>query len=202
MSRARMTPCGCFWSSFGIEGMGRSWSPNTPLSSWQKPGEGQDDIEETPWPKAQPLFFRRVLDRIKSGCVEPEQVPRLLHVLRQRRGGVDDAAARMRDDNATREQVQTVLQAAWQLPILDIEIFGIADDGVADVFHVGAELVGAAGDRFQGHPGQLVAGSLDHRIVGHRVARALIAMLGDAHDGVVLAFFLCEESRDAALLRL
>ena len=68
--------------------------------------------------------------------------------------------------------------------------------------HVGAQLVGAARHRLQRHPGQLVAGGLDHRVIGHRVAGALVAVLGDAHDGIVLALLLREESRDAALLRL
>ena len=42
------------------------------------------------------LFFRRLDDGIVARRVEPDQVPRLLHVRRQRRGDVDRAAARMR----------------------------------------------------------------------------------------------------------
>jgi hypothetical protein len=41
------------------------------------------------------LFLRRVLDRVVALGVEAEQIPRLLHMQRQRRGDVDGAAARV-----------------------------------------------------------------------------------------------------------
>src|SRR5262249_9011396 len=87
--------------------------------------------------RATGLLFRRVLDRIKSCCVEAKQVPRLLHVRRQRGARVDHAATRVRDHDAAREQMQPVLQAARQFPVLDVEIFGVADDGMADMGRVG-----------------------------------------------------------------
>ena len=121
---------------------------------------------------------------------------------RQRRGGIDYAAARMRDHDPPRQQMQALLQAARQLPVLLVEIFGIADDGVVDMRHMGAQLMGSPGNRLQRYPGEFLGGGLDHGIVGHRVARALVAMFGDPHDAVVLALLLGEVGRDAALLRL
>ena len=76
---------------------------------------------------------------------------------RQRRAGIDDAATRMRDHDPPRQQMQAVLQAARQLPVLLVEIFGIADDGVVDMGHMGAQLMGSSGDRLQGYPGELLA---------------------------------------------
>ena len=52
---------------------------------------------------------------------------------RERRGDVDGAAARVRHRDAPRQEVQPVLQAARQIPLLLVEIFGIADDGVIDL---------------------------------------------------------------------
>ena len=68
--------------------------------------------------------------------------------------------------------------------------------------HVGAQLVRAAGHRLERHPGERCARGLHHRVIGDRVARALLAMLRDAHERVLLAFFLGEKRRDAALARL
>ncbi len=87
-------------------------------------------------------------------------------------------------------------------PVFLVEIFGIADDGVIDMRHVRAQLMGPPGDRLQRYPGQLLRRGFHHCVIGHGVARALVAMRGDAHDGIVLALFLGEIGRDAALLRL
>ena len=65
------------------------------------------------------LFLRRFDDRVVARGVEAEQIPRLLHVRRQRRRDVDRAAARMRHHDAARQQMQPVLHAAGQLPVLD-----------------------------------------------------------------------------------
>src|SRR6218665_3886188 len=70
------------------------------------------------------LIFRRVFDRVKPVVLEPEEIPRLQHMWRQRRGGVDHTAPRMRDDDAAREEMQAVLQSTGQLPVLDVEVFG------------------------------------------------------------------------------
>ena len=50
------------------------------------------------------------------------------------------------------ELSKPVLQAAWQLPLRQVEIFGVTDDWVADMSGVGAQLVGTAGDRPHGQP--------------------------------------------------
>src|SRR5438552_2001441 len=72
-----------------------------------------------------PSFFRRILDRIEPGGVEPEQIPRLLHMRRQRGADIDQAAARMRDHDPARQQVQPVLDAAGNLPVLLCKILWI-----------------------------------------------------------------------------
>jgi hypothetical protein len=45
---------------------------------------------------------------------------------------IDLSTARTRQDNAPRQEMQPVLHAGQQLPILLGEIFGIADDGMTD----------------------------------------------------------------------
>src|SRR4029453_9411722 len=64
---------------------------------------------------AKSLLLRRVLDGIEALGIKPQQIPGLLHVRGQRRGGVDDAAAGMRDHDAPRQKVQPVLQSAGQI---------------------------------------------------------------------------------------
>ena len=121
---------------------------------------------------------------------------------RQRRGRVDHTTARMRNDDPARQQMQPVLQAARQFPILFGEIFGIADDGVIDMGHMRAQLMGSPGDRFQRHPGELLRRGFHYGVISHRMACTLVAMCGDPHDGIFLTLLLGEIGRDAALLRL
>ena len=102
-------------------------------------------------------LFRRLDDRVVARGVEAEQIPGLLHVRRQRRRDVDHAAARMRHRDAARQQMQLVLHAAGQFPVLESEVFRVADDRMADMRHVGAQLVGAAGHRLEREPGELLA---------------------------------------------
>src|SRR5262245_56994713 len=76
------------------------------------------------------LFFRRLDDGIVALDVKAQQVPRLLHVRRQRRGGIDCAATWMRHHDAAGEQMQAVLHAARKLPVFLGEIFRVANDGM------------------------------------------------------------------------
>ena len=112
------------------------------------------------------------------------------------------AAARVRHRDAAGQQMQLVLDAAGQLPVLDVEIFRIADDRIADMRHVRAQLMGAAGDRLERKPGELLRRRLHHRVIGHGVHGVFLAVLGDAHEGILLDLLLGEISRDAALRRL
>ena len=89
-----------------------------------------------------------------------------------------------------------------KLPVLLLEIFRIADDRMSDMRHVGAQLMRTARDRLQRHPGERACRCLHHRVVGHRVAGALVAVLRDAHERILLALLLGEEGRDAPLARL
>ena len=98
--------------------------------------------------------------------------------------------------------MQLLLDAARQLPVFLVEIFGVADDGVIDMRHMRAQLMRPPGHRLQRHPGEFLRRGFHHRVVRHRMAGALVAVLGDAHDGVFLVLFLGEIGRDAALLRL
>jgi len=50
-----------------------------------------------------------------------------------------------RHHDPARQQVQFVLQAAGQFPVFSIWNIRIADDGIADMRHVGAQLMRAAG---------------------------------------------------------
>src|SRR6476646_5247381 len=93
------------------------------------------------------LVFRRVLDGIKPVVFEPKQVPGLQHMRRQWRAGVDHAAARMRDHDPASQQMQPVLQAARQLPVLAVEIFWVAHDRVIDMRHMRAQLMRPPGHR-------------------------------------------------------
>ena len=108
----------------------------------------------------------------------------------------------MRHDDATREQMQFVLHAAGQFPILAREVFRVADDRMIDVRHVGAQLMRAAGDRLEREPRQQWPGGFHHRVIGHGVAGALLAVARDAHERLVFALLLDEVGRDAALLHL
>src|SRR5262249_59599050 len=100
------------------------------------------------------------------------------------------------------KQMQPVLQSAWQLPVLLLEIFRIAHDRMADVGAMGAQLMGAPRYRLEREPSQLARGGLDDGVIRHRVARALLAVSGDAHARIAFKLFLGEERRDAALARL
>src|SRR5450755_183713 len=62
-------------------------------------------------------------DRVVALGVETEQVPGLRHMRRQRRAHVNGSAARMWYHDTARQQMQFVLHAAGQLPVLDVEIF-------------------------------------------------------------------------------
>ena len=104
--------------------------------------------------------------------------------------GIDCAATRMRHHDAAGQEMQLVLHAARQLPVLHRKIFRIADDRMADMGHVSAKLMGAAGNRFERKPGEQRPRRIDDRVIGHGMACTLLAMAGDPHDRFVLAFFL------------
>lgn len=55
-------------------------------------------------------FLRCVLDRIETVGFQSKQIPRLQHVGRQGRGGVDHAAAGMRNNDPPRQKMQAILQ--------------------------------------------------------------------------------------------
>src|SRR5262249_31990017 len=101
-------------------------------------------------------LFRRLDDRVVAAGVEAPPAPGLLHVRGERRGDVEGAAAGMRDSDAASEQMQLVLHAARQLPVLDAEVFLVTHDWVADMLHMRPELVGAAGDRLERQPRELL----------------------------------------------
>src|SRR5215203_962412 len=158
-------------------------------------------MSQPPLTIMRPLSLGRLDDRVIARRVEPEEVEALLHMRRQRRGDVDrPARPRVRDDDAPGQEVELVLEAARQLPVLDVEVFRVADDRMADMGGVGAQLVGAPGDGLQRQPGELLRRRLDDGVIGERVARALVAVLGDAHARVLVAdLLLGEVGRDPAL---
>src|SRR5499427_5544981 len=113
--------------------------------------QGQNPCKPSP---GGALLLRRLDDGVVAANVEADEIPRLAHVRRQRRRDVDRAAARMRHDDAARHQMQTVLHAARQLPVLLRKIFRIAHDGMAYMGHVRAQLVGAASHRLEREPSE------------------------------------------------
>ena len=102
-------------------------------------------------------------DRVVLADVEAEHLPALLHMRRQRRGDVEHAALGVRQDEAARQQVQLVLDAVGQIAVrvgaavgilVAVAIFRVADDRAADRLGMGAQLMGAAGQRLHRQPGQ------------------------------------------------
>src|SRR6516164_2433837 len=126
---------------------------------------------QNPFKPGAALLLRRLDDGVVAVGVEADEIPRLAHVRRQRRRDVDSAAARMRHDDAARQEMQAVLHAARQLPVLLREIFRIAYYGMADMRHVRTQLMRAAGHRLEREPGELTRGGVDHGVIGHRVTR-------------------------------
>src|SRR4051794_18148572 len=121
-------------------------------------------------PAPSPLLVVLVLGLVPERGVEAQQVPALLHMGRERRADVEGAAGWMRNDDPPRVQVELVLDAAGESPlVLGGEVFGVADDGMADVSRVRTELMGAAGDRAHGQPRQLAAGLVDEGVERYRV---------------------------------
>ena len=70
----------------------------------------------------------------------------------------------MRQRDPARVQLQ--LQAFGQLGGGLIAVFRITQNRMADRLHVGAQLVGAAGERAQRHPGRLLAGARQGDVFG------------------------------------
>ena len=101
-----------------------------------------------------------------------EEVPGAGHVLGKGGGqGEGLAGDRVGEGEGAGVQVQLAADAAAELgaPALAevllaaAAVLAVADDRVADGRHVGAELVGAAGDRVERHPGGAGGGGVDHR---------------------------------------
>ncbi len=117
---------------------------------------------------------------------------------RQRRGGIDRSR---RADAGSRCGAPADAAGSAGRPGISpllVEVFGIAHDGVIDARHVGAQLMGAPGDRLQRHPGELLRRRFDHGVISHRVARALVAVTRRSRiTEIVLALFLGKERRDA-----
>src|SRR6516164_7802854 len=134
--------------------------------------------------------------------VEAEEVPALLHVRRQRRGDVERTARRVGNDDPPSVEMQLLLDSAREIPALfRAEIFGIADDRMTDMGGMGAELVGASGDRAHAEPGELLAGLVDDRIERDGVAGFVGTMASDAHALALRPALLGQPGRNATLLR-
>src|SRR5690606_6357325 len=113
---------------------------------------------------------------------ETEQIPALAHMGRKRRGHVYLSAVGMRNDDPASMQMQAVLEAAREFPVgVGLEIFGIADDGIAQIRRMNPKLVGSSGVRLHLEPCEALAGLLDHAIIGNRVVRAVLAMPRHPH---------------------
>ena len=101
-----------------------------------------------------------------------------------------DAAARMGQDQPAGEQVQLRLDprrhgaqriVAGRIVLGLAVVFRVADDRMADRLAMGAQLMGAAGDRPHREPGEARRDLVDHRVEGQRMLGVGIAVLGDPH---------------------
>ena len=77
-------------------------------------------------------------------------------------------------------------------------IFGVADDRVADRRHMGAKLVGAAGQRLQLDPGGAIAGPVDQPVAG---LGGKAVLLVDMHFLAARSGLLGERGVDQAFLQ-
>src|SRR5690606_27246568 len=114
--------------------------------------------------------------------IEAEQIPALAHMRGHRRGNIYHAPGRVRDTDAARMEMQSVLNAAGKIPVgVGLEIFGIADDRTADIGRMDPQLVSATGMRLHFKPSHGLRRLFDDTIIGNRVIRARLAMSGDPH---------------------
>src|SRR3984957_5328778 len=134
--------------------------------------------------------IRRVLDRVALSLVEPEHGEAFLHMLWKRRSYIDDSAARMGQRQAARQEMKLGFEPRRNgaQRIVTGRIIGwapvvlrIADDRMADLFAMGAQLMGAAGDRAHRQPRQTRRYLVDNRIEGERMLGVGIAVLRDPH---------------------
>src|SRR6185369_4627970 len=99
------------------------------------------------------------------GLVEAQLGHRVGEVLGQFGGDVQRGAVRVLDDQAAGMKVHLAADRAGEECRL-AAVFAVAHDGVADRRHVDAQLVGAAGQRLEFHPGGAVARAVKHAIAG------------------------------------
>src|SRR6185437_313624 len=134
--------------------------------------------------------------------IKAEKIPVLFHVWRQRRGYIDYSTAGMWYGDTARQEMQLVLHTPDRLPVLDIEIFRVTNDRIANMRQMRAQLMSPAGHRLERNPCHLLSRSFDDRIVRDGMNGIFFPVLGDAHETFFLDFLLGEEGRDAALLGL
>lgn len=97
--------------------------------------------------------------------------------------------------------MQLLLNAAWKIPIrIVVEIFWIADDRMADMQGVDAQLVGTAGIGLHLQPCEVLCRRLQHPVEGNRMVGAVLAVLGDAHAVAVDGRLLDEPGRNLVLV--
>src|SRR5882724_1587428 len=88
----------------------------------------------------------------------------------------------MRNDDPPRMEVELLLDPAGEIPALfGGEIFRIAENGMADMGGMSAQLMGAAGNRTHRQPGELLSRLINDRVERHGMARFIGAVACDAH---------------------
>ena len=103
----------------------------------------------------------------------------------------------MRDLNATGMQMQALLNTTGHFPVLNVEIFWIADDRVAQMLGMHTQLVRSAGMRLHFNPTDFAGVGIDHPIERHRMISTAFAVTGDAHTVAILGLLLDQIGRDA-----
>src|SRR5689334_23784245 len=82
------------------------------------------------------LLLRCLFDRVVTLGVKPQQIPRLLHMRRQRRRYINRSTTRVRYRDTASQKMKLVLKSARQLPVFYGEILWVSDNRIANMRHV------------------------------------------------------------------
>ena len=117
-----------------------------------------------------------------------------------RRGQVERPSGGMRQSQSKGMQVQLVRNTLGTE--IDVRAgFGVADNGMADLGKMRADLVRAACHRLDREPSKLVAGTADHCVIGRGGQRVILLQFGLAHAIAVRAAGFLQGHDDLALCR-
>jgi len=132
----------------------------------------------------QPALVERIVGACAGVGVESEPIEPRLKFQTDRRLDVHDTRKRMWDDEASRMELK--FQGARPNDRRGCVVFRVAKDRMTQRETVGAELMGAAGDRAQREPGCSIPGAGYNDIVGYRGKPRGVAPLERDHFFAVI----------------